>query len=59
MYLESSLRENNDFYVRFGFEVKALIELKRGPNTPVTLYCMVREPRPAVVIESSNEAVKA
>ncbi|KAK0672333.1 hypothetical protein QBC41DRAFT_30058 [Cercophora samala] len=43
MYLESSSAVNNEYYKRFGFEVRKEIYLKRG-RWPVRLSIMVREP---------------
>ncbi|KAF4513426.1 hypothetical protein G6O67_000699 [Ophiocordyceps sinensis] len=57
IYLESSSSENNAFYAKFGFELKTLVELKRGP-APVTLYCMVREPQPGTPLPT-REGPKA
>ncbi|KAK0735691.1 hypothetical protein B0T21DRAFT_412297 [Apiosordaria backusii] len=43
MYLESSSLVNNEYYKKFGFEIKKEIFLKRG-RWPVRLSIMVREP---------------
>ncbi|KAK4199663.1 hypothetical protein QBC40DRAFT_175791 [Triangularia verruculosa] len=43
MYLESSSAVNNEYYKKFGFEIKKEIYLKRG-RWPVRLSVMVREP---------------
>lgn len=43
MYLESSSAVNNEYYKKFGFEIKKEIYLKRG-RWPVRLTIMVREP---------------
>jgi hypothetical protein len=46
MYLESSSVANVALYMKFGFEVKREIFLKRG-EVPVQLSIMVREPQQA------------
>lgn len=51
MYLESSSESNIAYYQKYGFAVRKVISLNRGPK-PVTLHVMVREPR------SVGEALK-
>jgi len=56
MYLESSSLKNNDYYAKFGFEVKKDIYMgvddswspsdKTTPAPPVRMSIMVREPQP-------------
>jgi len=43
-YLESSAMVNNDYYRKFGFELRRDVVLQRG-LAPVTLSIMVREPQ--------------
>ncbi|KAI0165486.1 hypothetical protein GGR57DRAFT_121866 [Xylariaceae sp. FL1272] len=51
MYLESSSEKNNQYYKKFGFEVKRNIymgvngNISTSAEAPVTLTIMVREPR--------------
>lgn len=55
MYLESSSEKNNEYYKKFGFEIKRDIYLgadltattgsKHSTHGPVRLTIMVREPR--------------
>lgn len=56
MYLESSAEVNVTYYKKYGFAVRKVISLDRGPK-PVKLYIMVREPRGAVVSKGGETAM--
>ena len=56
MYLESSSRENINYYERFGFEYRKEISFKRGP-VPVPLFIMVREPVAKPAVKGADEPV--
>jgi hypothetical protein len=56
MYLESSAQGNIPYYKKYGFAVRKIISLDRGPK-PVNLYIMVREPRSLDSLKAQEQTV--